>query len=221
MTPGERLRDTLALSSSPAIADRLDLRIDEPMARHTTLLLGGPADAWVRPHDEEVLAELLRRCHANSIPVRCVGGGTNLLVRDGGIRGVVVNLGKLNKVWRPDEANHPERVEVQSGASTGRLLNHAIQWGLGGVEFLGGVPGSVGGGLIMNAGTYLGEFTDVVTQARSLNARGELVLRNHAECGFRYRDSDLPADEIAIGASLRLRPRALAEIEAFLQLAAK
>ena len=84
---------------------------------------------------------------------------------------------------------------------------------VGGVEFLGGVPGSVGGGLIMNAGTYLGEFTNVVTEVRSLDLQGRQLVRTHAECGFRYRASDLPPTEIVVGARLALRPRARAEIE--------
>lgn len=195
-------------------ADRIDLRLDEPMAKHTTLRLGGPADIWARPRDIETLAVLLRRCHALDVPVSFVGSGTNLLVRDGGLRGVVVNLGRINRVWRPKPDGEPTLVEVEAGASTGRLLAQATAWELGGVEFLGGVPGSVGGGLIMNAGTYLGEFTDVVAEVRSLDRRGEIVRRDHAACGFRYRDSDLPPDEIVVWAALRMRPRPRAEIEA-------
>lgn len=193
---------------------RLELRLDEPMARHTTLRLGGPADIWARPADIPTLAALLARCEATQIPVHFVGSGTNLLVRDGGLRGVVLNLGRINKVSRPDPNDHPTLVEVEAGASTGRLLSKATAWELGGVEFLGGVPGSVGGGLIMNAGTYLGEFTNVVTQVRSLDLRGGERLRDHAACGFRYRDSDLPKHEIVVSAQLSLRPRPRAEIQA-------
>jgi UDP-N-acetylmuramate dehydrogenase len=195
-------------------ADALELRVDEPMARHTTLRLGGPADLWARPADASALAALLRACHAAGVPTMCAGGGSNLLVRDGGVRGVVINLGRMSRVWRPDPEAAPGRVEVEGGASTGKLLLAATGWQLGGLEFLGGVPGSVGGGLIMNAGTYLGEFTKVVTEVRSLRRDGTAVVRTHAECGFRYRASDLPPDEVACGASLSLWPRARAEIEA-------
>lgn len=190
----------------------LELLLDEPMARHTTLRLGGPADVWARPRDPEALAALLAACHAAGVPVMCVGGGSNLLVRDGGIRGVVVNLGRMTKVSRPRE-DSPEVVYVESGASTGKLLLHATEWQLGGLEFLGGVPGSVGGGLIMNAGTYLGEFTSVVTEVRSLRRDGTTVVRDHDACGFRYRASDLPADEVACSAVLKLWHRPRAEIE--------
>jgi UDP-N-acetylmuramate dehydrogenase len=214
---GQALLETLALESTTPEAggsDALELRLDEPMAKHTTLRLGGPADIWARPADLDGLATLVRRCHACDVPLHFVGGGTNLLVRDGGLRGVVINLGRINRVWRPDPDRAPTIVEVQAGASTGRLLTQATAWELGGVEFLGGVPGSVGGGLIMNAGTYLGEFTNVVDEVRSLDRSGSMVVRDHAACGFRYRDSDLPKHEIVASARLNLRPRARAEIEA-------
>lgn len=191
----------------------LELLLDEPMRRHTTLRLGGPADVWARPVDTEALGVLLAACHAAAVPVMCVGGGSNLLVRDGGIRGVVVNLGRMTRVTRPD-ADRPEVVCVESGASTGKLLLAVTEWQLGGLEFLGGVPGSVGGGLIMNAGTYLGEFTSVVTEVRSLRNDGSLIVRDHDACGFRYRASDLPADEVACSALLKLWARDRAEIEA-------
>ena len=207
---GQALLDALGpLDLAPGA---LELRLDEPMGKHTTLRLGGPADLWARPADPAALAALLAACHRIGAPLICVGGGSNLLVRDGGIRGVVVNLGRMTAVQRPD----PEGVvvEVLSGATTGKLLLAATQWELGGVEFLGGVPGSVGGGLIMNAGTYLGEFTRVVTEVRSLKRDGSLVTRAHAACGFRYRASDLPPDEVAFAATLQLWPRPRAEIEA-------
>ncbi len=196
------------------IADDLELRPDESMSRHTTLRLGGPADLWARPRRIAALQRVLERAHAEAIPVTFVGSGTNLLVRDRGVRGIVINLGHLSEVSRPDPEGEPGRIEVEAGASTGKLLKAALQWELSGIEFLGGVPGSVGGGLVMNAGTYLGEFTDVVTEVRSLRRDGTLLRRDHDACGFRYRASDLPPDEIVIGASLGLKPRPRAEIEA-------
>lgn len=192
-------------------APDLEVRLDEPMSRHTTLRLGGPADVWARPGDVESLRTLLAAADAGGVPVTFVGSGTNLLVRDGGIRGVVINLGRLNRVSRPDPQG--PIVDVQAGVSTGRLLRQCLEWDLGGVEFLGGVPGSVGGGLVMNAGTYLGEFTDVVTEVRSLTRNGTPVARDHDACGFRYRASDLPPSEIVVGATLRLRARPRVDME--------
>ncbi len=202
-----------ALDLSALDPAALELRLDEPMARHTTLRLGGPADVWARPADRAALAMLLAACARAGVPVSFVGGGSNLLVRDGGMRGVVVNLGRMTRVWRSDADAAPGVVEVEAGATTGKLLLAVTQWEQGGLEFLGGVPGSVGGGLIMNAGTYLGEFTKVVTEVRSLRRDGSLVTRTHAQCGFRYRASDLPADEVVCEASLRLWPRPRAEID--------
>jgi len=210
-TRGQQLLGELGDLDLPP--DALELRLDEPMARHTTLRLGGPADLWARPSDAAALQVLLAACHRRGVAVSFVGGGSNLLVRDGGIRGVVINLARMNRVERPDPAD-PVRVDVEAGATTGRLLQHVTAWELGGLEFLGGVPGSVGGGLIMNAGTYLGEFTKVVTCVRSLHRDGSARVRDHAACGFRYRGSDLPPDEIVVGAELRCWPRPRAEIEA-------
>lgn len=210
---GEALLAALSPTTLAACEGRATILADEPMSRHTTLRLGGPADLWIRPHEIETLSLLLERCHALEIPVTFVGAGTNLLVRDGGIRGAVFNLQKLNRVWQPDAEGEAQVVEVEAGASTGRLLSFCTKLELGGVEFLGGVPGSVGGGLIMNAGTYLGEFTDVVETVTSLQSDGTPVTRVHAECGFRYRDSDLPAEEIVVHARLQLKPRTRAEID--------
>src|SRR5690606_9388870 len=122
---GQRLLAELGDLDLPPGA--LELRLDEPMARHTTLRLGGPADLWARPSDVRALQALLAACHRRDIPVTFVGGGSNLLVRDGGIRGVVINLGRMNRVERPDPAD-PTRVVVEAGATTGRLLQHVTAW---------------------------------------------------------------------------------------------
>jgi len=187
-----------------------DLRLGEPMSRHTTLRIGGPADAWVAPRSIDELRRVLALCAEEGIPVSAVGGGSNLLVRDGGVRGVVVSTRLLRRLERLG----PTGVIVEAGVSTGKVLHAATEWELGGVEFLGGVPGSVGGGLVMNAGTYLGEFKDVTIEVASVRiADGTLVRRDHAACGFAYRRSALPPDEVVVEATLCLRPRPRREIE--------
>ncbi len=187
-----------------------DLRLDEPMRRHTTVKIGGPADGFAMPSTVERLVALVRWCAAGGVPITVVGGGSNLLVRDAGVRGVVLNTGRLRRI----EVVDGTAIEVEAGVSTGKVLSLALKHGLGGIEFLGGVPGSVGGGLIMNAGTYLGEFKDVTAAVESVRlADGATVRRDNAECGFRYRDSDLPPTEVVVGARLELRPRPRAEIE--------
>jgi UDP-N-acetylmuramate dehydrogenase len=188
-----------------------DLRFDEPMRRHTTARMGGPADVFAMPSSAERLIALVRWCAGAGVPVTVVGGGSNLLVRDAGIRGVVLNTGRLRKI----ELVGGNAIEVESGVSTGKVLSLATKNDLGGVEFLGGVPGSIGGGLIMNAGTYLGELKDVTAWVDSVRlSDGVVVRRDNAACGFRYRDSDLPPTEIVVGARLELKPRPRAEIEA-------
>ena len=204
--------DRAALLAAAAPLDgKRALRFDEPMSRHTTLRIGGPADAWFEPESVDELVRVLVTCATRKIPTCTVGAGSNLLVRDGGIRGVVVATKNLRGLAREGELD----VRVEAGVSTGRLLHAATTWALGGVEFLGGVPGSVGGGLIMNAGTYLGEFVNVTTHVTSVRlADGAQVVREAAACGFRYRASDLPPDEVVVEGRLRLRARPRPEIEA-------
>lgn len=193
-----------------ALADG-ELRLGEPMARHTTLRIGGPADAWYAPASIAALTRALEIAARHAIPVTAVGGGSNLLVRDGGVRGLVVSTRGLRRLERKDATT----VVVEAGVLTGKLLLAATTWELGGVEFLGGVPGSTGGGLIMNAGTTLGEFKDVTVEVASLRiADGALLRRANPACGFRYRHSDLPPSEIVVEGTLSLRPRPRAEIEA-------
>jgi len=186
------------------------VRFAEPMSRHTTLKIGGPADAYIEARDTSMLVSLVRWCLEESIPMTTVGGGSNLLVRDGGIRGVVIATRALRNLERASETV----IAVDAGVSTGKLLSSATKWELGGLEFLGGVPGSVGGGLVMNAGTYLGEFKDVTTSVLSLRLTdGHTVSRTNSECEFVYRGSALPTDEVVLSATFTLKPRPLAEIK--------
>lgn len=198
-------RDELRAALGPRV------RFDEPLRRHTTLKMGGPADALAEPATIEEVVALCRLAAARELAITVIGGGSNLLVRDRGVRGVVLGTRNLRGL----ELITPTTVRVLAGTSTGKVLAFATKQDLGGVEFLGGVPGSVGGGLIMNAGTYVGEFTNVTTAVESVRlADGALIRRDHAACGFRYRASDLPPTEIVVAAELALKPRPRAEIQA-------
>lgn len=195
--------------------DEAEIRFDEPMARHTTLRIGGPVDAWVAPKSKAALGKLRAFCSDRRIPQRAFGSGSNLLVRDGGVRGVAIALKHLAAVTLLEPATeHGENLRIEAGATTGRVLGVATRASLGGVEFLGGVPGTVGGGLVMNAGTYLGEWKDVTVRVWSIDLRGEMIERTNAECGFAYRTSQLPVDEVVIESTVRLPPRDRALIEA-------
>jgi UDP-N-acetylmuramate dehydrogenase len=198
-------RDALARLAGSGV------RFDEPMSRHTTLKIGGPADAWCAPASVDELRRVVALSAERCLPVLAVGGGSNLLVRDGGIRGVALATRTLRGLEPLGETG----LRALAGISTGKLLAVATSRELGGLEFLGGVPGSVGGGLVMNAGTYLGEFKDVTTEVRSVKlADGELVVRDHTACRFVYRGSALPSDEVVVEGRFALRPRPRAEIEA-------
>src|SRR5262245_37780979 len=187
---------------------RGEVRFDEPLSRHTTLRIGGPVDALVAPADIDDCRRVREWCASQSVPSRALGAGSNLLVRDGGVRGVLLTAKLLRRLDRRDTT-----IRVGAGVSTGKLLAFATRGELGGVEFLGGVPGSVGGGLIMNAGTYLGEFTNVTREVQSVDAAGQLVRRDHDACGFVYRGSAIPESDMIVEGRLELRPRARQEID--------
>jgi len=197
-----------------AVASEGELRFDEPLSRHTTLRIGGPADAWIAPATVAAVARLRLACSELGLPCQALGAGSNLLVRDGGVRGVLVSSDRLRQLeFSAPDADGAVRVRVEAGIATGKLLVEATRRSLGGVEFLGGVPGSIGGGLIMNAGTYLGEFKDVTTQVDSVDSKGQLLTRPAAQCGFVYRGSALPREEFIVAGHLRLPPRPRDEIE--------
>lgn len=198
-----------------ALAGEGELRFDEPMARHTTLRIGGPADAWVAPTRIEAAQRLRRTCRALGLPCRALGAGSNLLVRDGGVRGVLLASERLRGLRIDEAAGEDGRtgVYVEAGVSTGKLLVEATKRSLGGVEFLGGVPGSIGGGLAMNAGTYLGEFKDVTVRVDALDEQGALIERDAAACGFVYRGSAFPPTDMIVAGYLRLPGRPRSEIE--------
>lgn len=191
-----------------------EVRFDEPMGRHSTLRVGGPVDAWVAPDSIERLAAIRRFCTDSGLPCRALGSGSNLLVLDGGVRGVLLATERLRglQFLTPQGDDPRTPVVVEAGVSTGKLLSEATRRSLGGVEFLGGVPGSIGGGMIMNAGTYLGEFKDVTVEVLSIAADGAEIRRSHAECGFVYRGSALPASEVVVAARLLLPQRPQEEI---------
>lgn len=207
--PGSRLTPADRAALRDLIGE--GVRFDEPMRRHTTLKIGGPADAFAQPAEVAELSALVRWCAGAGLPLTVVGGGSNLVVRDGGVRGVVLGTGRLRGL----EWLAPQAIRAQAGVSTGKVLSCALAHELGGIEFLGGVPGSIGGGMIMNAGTYLGEFKDVTAWVETVRlADGELIRRDNASCGFGYRHSALPATEVVVATELALRPRPRSEIQA-------
>lgn len=183
------------------------VRLHEPMSRHTSFRIGGPADAYVEPEDLESLQHLMARARRSKIPV-FVMGGTNLLVRDGGIPGIVVRLVRLAHIQEPEGGV----LYAEAGAGMPRVLKYATQRGLTGLEFAAGIPGTLGGAVVMNAGTRWGEMKDVVRKVRMVTPAGELLDLTSDEAGFDYRRSRLPQG-IVVAAWLGLRPGKKAHIE--------
>ncbi len=196
------------------LSDKATIRRDEPMARHTSLKVGGPAELWVEPWNERDLAKLLRYCHVREIPVTIVGRGTNLLVRDGGIDGVVVHLS--SEEFSKIEVDG-ERLIVCGGARLRSIVNAAKKHELGGLEFLEGIPGSLGGALRMNAGAMGRQTFDVVEWVRYISYAGEIYDAEARSLPVSYRSCPLFTSHVVLQAILRAQKCPRAEIEARLR----
>jgi len=160
---------------------------DEPMRAHTTLRVGGPADLFVVPHCAEQVAETVRACRTLDVPLLVLGNGSNLLVRDGGIRGAVLYMG-------PDMAHcdvEQNLLIAQAGLSLPAAARTALQHGLDGLVFAEGIPGSIGGAACMNAGAYGGEMAQIVQSVDIVDEAGEARTLPAAELDYGYRHSAL------------------------------
>ena len=177
----------------------LRLLENEPMKAHCSLRIGGPADIFAEPESETELAALLRFLRERDVPAAVIGNGTNLLVHDEGVRGAVVHLGERFAAIRRDGCE----LRAGAGVTLARLATAAKESGLAGLEFAHGIPGSLGGAVMMNAGAYGGEMKDVVTAVRYLDADG--AVRETAEPGFAYRRSRFTdSADVILGATVRL-----------------
>lgn len=173
---------------------------DEPMSGHTTFRIGGNADFYVRPNEHQ-LAEVLRLAATSQIPVTIIGNGSNLLVRDSGVRGIVIEIGKPLDYVRRDG----NTIRVGAGTLLSRLANFAADNELGGFEFAAGIPGSVGGAVVMNAGAYGGEIKDVLVSVEVMNRQGQrrILRAEELQLGYRY-SRIMETDDIVIAATLCL-----------------
>ncbi len=173
-------------------------RENVPLSDMTWFRVGGPAEVLFRPADEDDLLHFLLE-KPKGLAVTVIGVGSNLLVRDGGIAGVLIRLGRGFSSVDVDG----ETVRAGAGAANANLALKACQAGLSGFEFLRGVPGTVGGGLRMNCGAYDREMADIVTAARAVDPDGRLHDLGPKELGFAYRHSDVPEDWLFLGAEMR------------------
>lgn len=182
---------------------------DEPMNLHTTWRVGGPADLFIEPADGEDIAEALGLLAAARCPWLAVGAGSNLLVKDGGIRGAVLHLTRLRRL----EITADGRVTAGAGLPLMTLIRAMIARGLAGLEGLAGIPGTVGGGVVMNAGAGGQQLADVVEAATLVGPEG-LEVWSRERLAFGYRRSAVGAGQVITEATLLLRPgdpRQLAE----------
>ncbi len=172
----------------PAARGRLQL--DAPLAPYTWLRVGGPADVLFLPSDEADLATFLKALDP-SAPVTVLGVGSNTLVRDGGVEGVVIRLGRG---FADIETLDGARVRAGAGALDAQVARAAAQAGVGGLEFYTGVPGAIGGACMMNAGCYGAETREVLVEAYALTRHGEPITLSNGDMGFSYRKSAAAAD---------------------------
>ena len=201
MTLNERLT---ALEQRLHAADgQLSVKRDAPMARYTTLHLGGPADLLAMPETPQQVQLLLKSAHELDVPVVIIGNGSNLLVKDGGVRGLVIRLCRCMQ----NIEVQGNTIRAQAGAMMSTLSNAAAEAGLAGLTFASGIPGTVGGGVYMNAGAYGGEMAQVVSLVEGFDMTGEAFRYTGEEMDFAHRHTRLmEEDKLITHVTFRLQP---------------
>jgi UDP-N-acetylmuramate dehydrogenase len=183
-----------------------NVKFDEPMCNHASMGVGGPADVLAYPGSPEEMGHLLAFLTEQRIPFFPAGNWTNLIVRDGGYRGVVVSLKKLRMVClEGDDPSGFRYIRAQSGAGLADLVALSIEAGLTGLEFSAGIPGSVGGAVKMNAGAYGHEMKDVIATVSLVETSGNLRIYDRDDLAFHYRCLDIPAGSVIVEATYRLQ----------------
>ena len=173
---------------------------DEAMTRHTSYGIGGPAKAYIIPKDEDDLSNILQFANKYHISTHFVGSGSNLLVSDKGIDGLVITLGKALKHFEIKGTT----VFAESGVMLGKMVKECISCHLSGVESLIGVPGTLGGALVMNAGAFGGEISNYLKKVKVMTMGGEEKYYKPGDIKFSYRHSTFPVNEIVISAEFEL-----------------
>lgn len=188
------------------------VKIDEPMRKHTNFKIGGNADVFVIAKNIEEIKCIIKFSKENNILLTILGNGSNVLVSDKGIRGIVLQVGtKEIKIEKQKNA----LVEVEAGVMLGALAQVLLKQSISGFEFAAGIPGSIGGAIRMNAGAYGGEMKDIVKDVTVLNEKGEINVLTNEECEFSYRHSRFTdSKEIVIKVTLELPLGDEAEIKA-------
>ena len=185
-----------------ALFDGLEkiVRADEPLADRTWMRIGGPAKYFIQPENREQLAEVVRRCRENDIPMYVLGTGANLLVDDAGVKGAVISLRQGQ--FMPTEFNEIG-VRASAGAEMGKLVLRCVREGQSGLEGLTGIPGTIGGCVRMNAGGAFGDIGSTVESVEVMNENGEVFTRYRDDLAFAYRTTNISAKFI-LAAQFRL-----------------
>lgn len=193
-------------------ASGVAVSLDEPMSSHTTFRIGGPADYFVCPSSSKSIERVVSLCRENDRALFIIGCGSNLLVADDGLRGVVMKVGSgFSEVMIGEDGN----VSAEAGATNAKIARMAQKSGLGGFEFAAGIPGSIGGAAIMNAGAYDGELRDVAIGVTCLDPLGNVVDLIPSQVGWSYRHSMIgESGHIVLSVKLRLYEKDPEEIKA-------
>lgn len=180
------------------------IRENEPMRNHTTWRIGGPADRLVQPESTEELQQAIQEAQKAGEPYYVIGGGSNLLVSDEGIAGTVIQLGGSLTGLQISETS----IIAEAGVPLPFLARKAAEHGLSGLEFAAGIPGSVGGAVVMNAGAYQGQISNVIEQVICCDASGQLITLHVADCGFAYRNSRFKNNRelVIVSVKMNLQP---------------
>mgnify|MGYP001103696610 CR=1 FL=1 len=189
-----------------------NVKLEEPMEKHTTFRIGGPADYFLCPQTAEELKAVIHVCKETGTPYFILGNGSNLLVSDKGYRGAVIQIWKnMSKVSVEDET----KIRAQAGAQLSKIASCALEQSLEGFEFAAGIPGTLGGAVVMNAGAYGGEMKDVLTSVRVMTEEGEIMELPAEKLGLGYRTSIIPEKRyIVLGAVISLTEGKKEEIKA-------
>lgn len=176
--------------------------LNEPMKKHTTFAVGGPADVLVLPQSVKEISLVMRAAQHQGLPVLVLGGGSNVLVRDGGIRGVVIQLNEMTKVLSCQDT----KIHASAGWMLKDVCQFALDHSLTGIEFACGIPGTLGGAVFMNAGAYGGEMSFVVSRVRAVTQTGDVHTYEMPHLGFGYRQSRFQkSQEFVVEVELQLR----------------
>jgi UDP-N-acetylmuramate dehydrogenase len=195
----------------------LKVKSDEPLARYTSMKIGGPADYFIEAQDDAALCQVLPLLRRHGAALCLLGNGSNVLIGDRGVRGAVIRLAGIFKrvEWREDETG--VSVEVGAAYPVTQLVREAARRGYAGLEFAEGIPGTMGGALVMNAGAYGSEFEKIVDQVEGVTQEGGVTCFARTQINFTYRDANLPPGLVVTRVRLRLSKQEASQVSSKLR----